>query len=335
MEMQFWQALAEQLQLGKVLEAPRPVTGGFLHRMARLETSSGRYAVKLLNPFIMKRETAMENYRVAERLEAKLEQTDIPILPAMTIQGHKMQCIHGQYAYVYPWYEGKAVKPEEVTSFQAGCIGQILARIHRLEVKRQNAELAAPQVEWKAYQEPLQKRYPEIGAHFAGLLPVLYESQKQAAQAVRHMPPVLTICHNDMDCKNVLWQGETCRIIDLECLTYASPFTELYEMALSWSGFETGHLDYERLKCFLQAYAGSGGLAAPDWSVIAGASSGRLDWLRYNLDRALGIDCSPQEEALGAEQVSQTLSQIAYLQQEQKKIVRCLTQALPQKEEIL
>lgn len=34
------------------------------------------------------------------------------------------------------------------------------------------------------------------------------------------MPPLWAICHGDMDCKNVLWQGSTFRIIDLECLDY-------------------------------------------------------------------------------------------------------------------
>ena len=65
---------------------------------------------------------------------------------------------------------------------------------------------------------------------------LLYESQENGNIAVRQLPSVVSICHNDLDSKNVLWIGDDCRLIDLECLCYSSPFMELYETALCWSG---------------------------------------------------------------------------------------------------
>lgn len=61
----FFNLVAEDLQLGKVTEAPVQVTGGFMHRMFKVVTENGRYIIKLLNPGIMKRRTAMGNYKIA------------------------------------------------------------------------------------------------------------------------------------------------------------------------------------------------------------------------------------------------------------------------------
>ena len=43
-----------------------------MHRMFRLDTESGSYALKLLNPEILKRPDARSNYRRAEKLEKQL-----------------------------------------------------------------------------------------------------------------------------------------------------------------------------------------------------------------------------------------------------------------------
>ena len=39
-----------------------PVPGGFLHRMYKVDTETGSFAVKHLNPNVMKRPDAMNNY---------------------------------------------------------------------------------------------------------------------------------------------------------------------------------------------------------------------------------------------------------------------------------
>ena len=59
----------EQKYNWKMKVPPIRLTGGFMHKMYKLETEQGIYALKLLNKFVMQRETAMENYAAAERLE--------------------------------------------------------------------------------------------------------------------------------------------------------------------------------------------------------------------------------------------------------------------------
>ena len=126
--------LCKEYNLGELQCNPARLTGGFTHKMYSLFTTKGKYAVKLLNPFIMRRETAMGNYRRAEAFESALEQTDIPILPALTFNGEKMQCVDGQYFYLYTWFDGKALKSEEITQYHCEKIGGILAKIHGLRL---------------------------------------------------------------------------------------------------------------------------------------------------------------------------------------------------------
>ena len=42
----FFNLVAEDLQLGKVLENPVQVTGGFMHRMFKIVTEKGSYIIK-------------------------------------------------------------------------------------------------------------------------------------------------------------------------------------------------------------------------------------------------------------------------------------------------
>ena len=105
--MDIFNKICLQLDLGEIIAEPTQLKGGFMHKMYSLFTTKGKYAIKLLNPHVMKRDTVFENYRIAEELEAKLEQTDIPILPALTFNGKKMQKIDGQYFYLFDFYEGK------------------------------------------------------------------------------------------------------------------------------------------------------------------------------------------------------------------------------------
>ena len=48
--------LFEEKKIGNVVTPIVPVSGGFMHRMYRVETDKGMYAVKLLNPGIMSTE---------------------------------------------------------------------------------------------------------------------------------------------------------------------------------------------------------------------------------------------------------------------------------------
>ncbi len=53
---------------GAVIFPIEPVSGRFMHRMYRVRTKSGIYAVKHLNPEIMGREGVHDNFERAEKM---------------------------------------------------------------------------------------------------------------------------------------------------------------------------------------------------------------------------------------------------------------------------
>lgn len=131
----FFNLVAEDLQLGKVLENPVQVVGGFMHRMFKIVTEKGSYIIKLLNPNIMKRPTAMGNYKIADDIEKILQQNNIPAVYALEFKNRKMQELNGQYYYIFEWYDGKSLKDGEIKSVHCEKIGEVLTKIHNIDLK--------------------------------------------------------------------------------------------------------------------------------------------------------------------------------------------------------
>ena len=73
----FFEKMVETLNLGNIIEKPVKVIGGLTHRTFKIFTDKGRYIVKLLNPNIMKRSTAMKNFNRADNIEEILKQNNI------------------------------------------------------------------------------------------------------------------------------------------------------------------------------------------------------------------------------------------------------------------
>ena len=316
--------ICEEYGLGTLETQPVQLKGGFMHKMYSLFTSKGRYAVKLLNPYIMQRETAMENFRIAEDLEKKIEQSGIPILPAIIINDRKMQKIDERYFYLFGWYDGKALKSGEIEGSHCEKIGGILARIHGLDKRVSVCDHGEISVDWDHYIKLLESENKELYHLLKDNRTLLYESQRIRNKAVNDLPSVVSICHNDMDSKNVLWKGSDFRIIDLECLSYSSPVMEAYELALCWSGYEDCDIDLDLFARFIGSYQRAGGEFGSDAETVYNSNHGRLEWLEYNVKRSLGIECSAEETAVGISEVKDTMAHVIYYHDAKNDILHCL-----------
>ena len=136
------------------------------------------------------------------------------------------------------------------------------------------------------------------------------------------LPRVEAVCHNDMDPKNVLWQGADFRIIDLECLGWADPMQELLDLAIAWAGWPT---DETKLVAFVRAYYAAGGERPADAALVFDSRRNHLDWLAYNAKRALSED--GQERAMGRSQISETIDKIRSDQQNRSRMLRWMAEA--------
>lgn len=316
--------IADNLQLGKVLEKPVQVTGGFMHRMFKVVTENGKYIIKLLNPNIMKRPTAMGNYKTADGIEKILKQHNIPAVYALEFNGTAMQKICGQYFYIFNWYDGKSLKDSEITAYHCEQIGKTLAEIHNIDLKSEPFKRDEIDINWQKYICLAKELNSPIYDIISDKIDLFNESMTKGNEAIKKMPPVKAICHNDMDSKNVLWLVDEFKLIDLECLGYSNPYLELFELALCWSGYETCNIDFKLFNTFFKAYFKNTKLNTDiDWEVMYYSNFGRLEWLEYNIKRALRIECDTDEEQqMGISEVKETVEHIIYYNNIKNEILK-------------
>lgn len=322
--------ICRALGLGGMTAAPAQLSGGHSHRMFALTTTRGRYAVKLLNPEVMARPDAMANYASCEAFEAMLEAAGLPILPARVIDGRKMQCVDGQYLYVFNLYEGRVLSDAEITPAHCAAMGSVLARIHATAIAVDEAASAedaetADSPDWPPLVAALL-REPESRAEGADMhraLPLLLRVTRAMELSSARLPRRAALCHNDMDAKNVLWQGSDFRIIDLECLGPANPEQELLDLAVSWAGYE---LDEANFRAFVTAYLAAGGRIASDPADLYDSRRNHIDWLAYNARRALFEDA--EERRVARIQIADSLHKLAYDQRNRARILRWMEETL-------
>jgi Ser/Thr protein kinase RdoA (MazF antagonist) len=305
--------LTNKLNIGELTLPAKRVYGGYMHKMYCIETTVGKYAVKLLNPEIMKRPDALEDYQLSERLEQVLSQNNIPVVTALEFNGKKMQMFNNQHFYIYNWIDGKALDSENTEKSHCIIIGRILAQIHKIERIDKPYDSYNVNIDWDYYINLSKEKCPEITKFLANNRELLQTSQINRNNAVKKLPGTICICNSDMDYKNVLWVSGEPKIIDLESLCYSNPFKELFQLALSWSGYVHGNLDYELLGAFIESYRNEYGDFKVDWQILYHSYFGEVEWLEYNVKRALMLECEDEEERqLGIEQVSETIGNIIY-----------------------
>lgn len=313
---------AKECSLGEAAGPPQSVPGGYLHKMYRLQTTKGIYAVKLLNPVIMERPDALDSYNRAEKLECILYENKIPVLPALEIRGKKMQCLEGQYFYVFRWLEAGRIGWKDIREEHCQIAGKMLARIHKIEQKDEPAPDEQCDVNWDEYIRLAQERCPEIYKELSPNRELLYHASEEYNAAMKGAPQITCISDGDMDSKNVLWEGTEPVIIDLESLDYGNPYLEMFRLALSWAGDVVCDLNFDRFHAFIEAYRLEYGKLSADWRVLSGIGYSWLDWLDYNVRRALLLECSsPQERKMGIEQVHETIHRIVYYHSVREEII--------------
>ena len=95
-------------------------------------------------------------------------------------------------------------------------------------------------------------------------------------------------------------------------------------MALCWSGYENCNINFNLFKTLIKSYADNGGELPDDWEIIYYSSYGRLEWLEYNVKRALGNDCGEDEIEIGISEVRETMEHIVYYYGVRDEILECL-----------
>ena len=119
--------------LGNKINNIDKVTGGLSHRMYKVETDKGIYAVKELNNGVMKREKAYSNFVFSEKVTDIVKENGISAIGALKFNNDITQKIDDSYFMVFEWLDGRILKAEEITEKHCEIVGELLARIHNID----------------------------------------------------------------------------------------------------------------------------------------------------------------------------------------------------------
>ncbi len=252
------------------------VHGGFANRMYRLDTDQGSFAVKELN-LVDRRWT----YRVDDvfKFERAAFAAGIPMPEPISATQHTL---------VHRWVEGEKLPEAPVSAAYAFEIGEILARIHAIDVEWTHLSIEDPMSwDWPDLAErAVATRQPwadELASHVATFLAMAHfvETCERAG------PVVLT--HKDIQPWNLLARDGRPVVLDWELSGMLDLAGELGSTALSLAkgpGFD--NIEPAIFRSVLDGYvAGGGALPPPGPSWFVFMIGGWLGHTRWNILRCL------------------------------------------------
>jgi Ser/Thr protein kinase RdoA (MazF antagonist) len=284
------------------------------HRLWKLATTNGVFAIKQLNPQVTAREGAVDRFRASERVASAFRAGGVRAVVAVDASGDPLRQVDGSWYLAYPWTAGTTIELKEVTAQHARAIGATLATLHR----RRLSDAGVPdRTTWTIAPD----RWRDLARRSAGrsfsaqlhdALPTLATLSADASTAwsrLRLGPHVVS--HRDVVPENVLWDGDTPTLVDWESSAWTSPVAELVAAAIDWSGFIEGRSASEIFLAVLDGYREHLSFATADvLTALPASAASWLSWLDYSIRRALGEAADPEEHALGATQATLVLRAI-------------------------
>jgi aminoglycoside phosphotransferase (APT) family kinase protein len=258
------------------------IHGGFANRMYRLDTDQGSFAVKELN-LADRRWT----YRVADvfRFERAAFTAGIPMPEPISADDRTL---------VHRWVAGEKLPDTPVPEAYTFEVGEILARIHALDVDWTDLSI----------EDPTPRDWPELAERAAATgQPWADElaSQVETFLAIAHFvdtcprPGPVVLTHRDIQPWNLLARDDRPVVLDWELSGMLDLAGELGSTALSIAkgpGFDT--IEPTVFRAVLDGYVAAGGALpppGPSWFVFM--IGGWLGHTRWNIVRCLaGVEAS-------------------------------------------
>lgn len=311
--------LCNLLNLGQPHHALTSIAGGFHHRVWRLETQRGVFAVKQLAPDTdLDDMEVINHYNVTEAIAREFAKRKIAVVSALFKGEKSLQLVDTEGYLVYQWTDAIALGDGEVSTHHALSVARLLAKMHLADIKVPGVKSEFGEPSGENEVDDIVRIATELGLKVAPLLseqrPMLIRIARQYQAALPLLGKRQVVSHGDLDQKNVLWDSsDNPIIIDWESAHEINPTFEGISVALDWSGI-TADFDYTMYSQFIAAYTAAGGTITKDLveAALHCVIGTWLDWLMYNIGRIVNLQ-NPKQRALGAEQIEFTLPVMAHL----------------------
>jgi aminoglycoside phosphotransferase (APT) family kinase protein len=298
--------LCQQLNIGSLIAEPLPLTGGHMHKMFVLNTTTRKYAVKALNPGVMQRPEAMGNLINAENI-AQIAAQSIPAIPALVFNNTFIQELDGQYYFIFDFVDGKTLSNNELTVQHSEIIGKLLAKLHKIDFSKLNLiddySYTEDTYDWSYYlHKGIESKAVWVELVNDNIVK-LYDWMRILNKAAAELSVGTVISHGDLEPKNVMWQNEKPIIIDWEAAAFVHPAFDLFETAFYWAK-DDNNIQKDRFIAFMRAYKEVNLAYIVNINAVLDKGYCRLGWLNYSFMRSLGIECADDaEKQLGTDHV--------------------------------
>lgn len=299
--------------LGVINEEPKKVEGGLLNKMFKVSTTTGNYAIKLLNPEVMSRENGKKNIELTEKISNIAKLNGIKCIPAHEINGQLIHSIKNYNFLIFDWFEGKPISDEQLTIEKCNKIAKELALLHRIDFNKVKNECTKyyelDEINFDFYIPKLTNK--EIITLLKDVSDKFKKLDKESIKCMNMIKDKLVISHRDLDLPNVLWDiNEEPVIIDWETSGLVNPTLEVIDTAWNWAGGKD-YFDKNKYQNFLETYVKEGG-NLEDYEIAFKADfKAKLSWFEYNLKRITIFDFLDEEEkALGEKEVLRSADEI-------------------------
>ena len=293
-----------------------PVPRAWSHRVFRLSTSRGRFAVKqLLNPW------GEEHWRewLAEAWDFERAAQDSGVAMPRPVPTRTGACLADVEVTgggdpvpvrVHEWADAVPCPPGPVDAGVARSVGADLARMHALghQPRRRDVFPVSDRAgidAWPELVERVTARDPSLGRRAQAVsrsvsrIGQLYDAARADASAT-------AMSHGDVDQKNLLLASSGPLLCDWDVASPWRPSAELLRTAMALADWERPAVARDTIA----AYRGAGGedTAARPEDLALDLLIG-VDWLAFCLQRATGLcEAPPQRRAEGRRQAEADLA---------------------------
>jgi aminoglycoside phosphotransferase (APT) family kinase protein len=288
-------AVAAAFGLGTVRGPWEPVPGGRAHRLWKLRTSAGVWAVKRLNRsrepwWLADHVIAAEIEEVASRCGIAMPRPVPPLRPAAPLLADIP--VDGTLAsfLVHEWCPGTALPAVDVPPAVLDWVGATLAALHALPVALRLADVPPrethPAAEWATWLDGDGEFIATVRAYLPDVARATEIVDRAAPLVGRELIPVFT--HRDVKPDNVLLAPASPVLVDWDGAGRDVAEWEATRAALAFSRSATGW-SADAFARVLRAYEAAGGRRiAPVTASFAGLLATQLGGAAWMLWRALG-----------------------------------------------
>lgn len=294
--------------LGEPVSPTTPTTGGLTHRMWRLETKNGSFAVKEM---ALDEDGPWTRPRIerAFTLEMAALEVGLPLPPPLPgVDGGCLADVardDGSMASVrvHRWVDGTPLQRAVYGVETAREIGGIIARIHALKLRADalpgDALAVRGEAHWRSLSESVERSRAPWKWEYRAILPALVEIESYVVSAQTDPTPLI-MSHRDADQKNWMRTAEgSLVLVDWDAAGPVNARHEVASLALTWAGAHLGEPDWKVVRGWLEGYRDGGGSSDPirDGD-LAEFLHVLVGWFEFNTQRAIGeLPASEDEQA--------------------------------------